>query len=270
MLSSCLRPSYVTLPQIYEFSVEVAGLNGENMTQTNSSKVNWVIRLLGAAAFTGAVSTITLVAALASSNANDKAVRTQQAYQATQLSQQQTQIYLANAQNQLLSLQLTLAVEQSHIEAQLLTQFPAGNAGPSSTAIAAIVQATQIEATRQAVVAQQQSIAATQTAFALELTPANPTAKLLRTQLFDSCHSAAWIELSGFSPNSAITVKSDAYDINCDTGIWRTSTWTQAFGQPTSPYGQLIIAYDLGRGDYRYTFTDQVGHTANLSFSIRP
>lgn len=133
------------------------------MKQGNLQK-NWLIRILGASALTGLVAIIALILQIVSSHDDDIASKTQQAYQAIQIAQQQTQIALAGEQNQLQSQQLTLVAQQSNIESQLLTPVPSGISESSLTAVMAMIQSTQIEATSQAIATRQKAIEATQTA----------------------------------------------------------------------------------------------------------
>lgn len=98
---------------------------------------------------------------------NNKDTKKQLENQAVELAYQETQIALANQQNQLQAQQLTLVAQQG----QLLTPLPSDKSNFSLTATAYFVQATQIEATSQAIAIRQKDIEATQTAFAIQATP---------------------------------------------------------------------------------------------------
>lgn len=98
----------------------------------------------------------------------------------------------------------------------------------------------------------------------------SPSVRLASVEWYDSCRGAIWMELTGFAPNSQITVYSDFYNQNCDTGEWYSSTWEQVHHDPTDGNGSLIIAYRIGKGEHSYTFTDRYGYQQTLSFNIGP
>ena len=140
------------------------------MTQKNSS-TNWFIRIIGASAFASIIALIALVSQLTSSRSDEATSKTQEAYQAIQIAQQQTQIALAGEQNKLQSQQLTLVAQQINMEGQLLTPAASENSNFSLTTTAFFFQATQIEATSQAIATRQRDIETTQTALAVQPTP---------------------------------------------------------------------------------------------------
>ncbi|GAB4578824.1 MAG: hypothetical protein Fur0022_15610 [Anaerolineales bacterium] len=82
------------------------------------------------------------------------------------ISQQKTQIALNEEQNRLISEQGTLEAKQANIEDQLDTPLPPDNVDSAVTATALAFEASQIEATQQAIVAQQKQLEMTQTAVA--------------------------------------------------------------------------------------------------------
>ncbi len=98
---------------------------------------------------------------------NNRDTKRQLDNQAIQLAYQETQIALANQQYQLQAQQLTLAAQQG----QLFTPISSDNGNFSITSTAYFAQATQIEATSQAIATKQKGIEATQTAVAIQSTP---------------------------------------------------------------------------------------------------
>jgi hypothetical protein len=95
------------------------------------------------------------------------------------------------------------------------------------------------------------------------------SARLSRVERYGSCHSGVWIELSGFSQNSLITVYSEFYNLSCETGQWYSATWTQTYSTRTDSLGNLVIAYQISVGNYKYTFTDESGRQQSLSFTVK-
>ena len=76
--------------------------------------------------------------------------------------------------------------------------------------------------------------------------------------------------LTGFAPNSEITILSQFYNQNCETGEWYHGTWTQVYGQQTDSDGNLVVSYQVAQGEHSYTFTDEAGNQEILSFTIHP
>jgi len=128
-------------------------------------------KFLGSAVVAGVIAIIGLALAVYTFYNNNQDTQQELYNQEFQISLQQTEIALANEQNQLLSHQLTLVPQQSNIEEQLLTPIPSGNEDFSLTATAFFIQATQIEATSQAIATRQKGIEATQTAITKYQTP---------------------------------------------------------------------------------------------------
>jgi len=98
-----------------------------------------------------------------------------------------------------------------------------------------------------------------------------PKAILTRNSLRSTCKWDVQIYLSGFAPNSNITVSSKYTEVECRTGKTISSSWTVVYSKKTDQYGNLTTAYlHQGTGSYRYTFTDVEGNQTVLSFSTEP
>jgi len=154
------------------------------MTQENQeNSSNWLIKLLGSAVLAGTVAIAALIFQIISSRNNDNASETQQANQAIQIAQQQTQIALADKQNQVQYQQLTLAAQKAIIEGQILTPSSIDNGNFSLTATAFSFQATQIESTSQAIAEMQTSVSLPQPPKFATSIPPLPTYTLYPTQI---------------------------------------------------------------------------------------
>jgi len=138
---------------------------------SNTGSTSGFSKFLGSAILAGIVAIAGLGWTVYAFYANNRDSQQELDNQVIQIAQQQTQIALAAEQNQLQAQQLTLVAEQSSIEGQLLTPMPSNNDNFLLTATAFSVQATQIEATSQAIVSRQKSIEATQTAIFVQSTP---------------------------------------------------------------------------------------------------
>jgi len=134
------------------------------MAQGNPSS-NWFVKILGSAALAGLVAIIALIFQVNSSRNNDRASETEQAYLAIQVAKQETLNALLVEQNQIQSEQITMEARKSTIEGQ--TPLSTNNPDFALTATAFIVQATQVESTRQAIATKQKGIESTQTAISL-------------------------------------------------------------------------------------------------------
>ena len=108
-----------------------------------------------------------LIAEIISTRKDNISSMTQEANQKIQIVQQQTQIALADSQNQLLSQQLTVAAKQGEI----YIPNSSNNTDFSLTATAIFIQANLFEATNQAIILKQKDIEATQTVVASQATP---------------------------------------------------------------------------------------------------
>jgi hypothetical protein len=97
------------------------------------------------------------------------------------------------------------------------------------------------------------------------------SARLLSNTLIERCKWDVRMSLSGFAPNSLITVSSNYSEVECTTGRRITSSWTQVYSTRTDQNGNLVIAYlHQGTGNYTYTFTDERGNRASVSFVTSP
>jgi hypothetical protein len=78
--------------------------------------------------------------------------------------------------------------------------------------------------------------------------------------------------LTGFAPNSRITVNSSFDEVECVTGkVVTGASWTEVYGTRTDANGRLMIAYQHeGTGDYLYVFTDEIGNQASLPLVTTP
>ncbi|MEZ4860033.1 MAG: NBR1-Ig-like domain-containing protein [Caldilineaceae bacterium] len=102
---------------------------------------------------------------------------------------------------------------------------------------------------------------------AVTVTPI-PSAALLSNTLVATCQWAIQMGLTGFTPNSQVTVSSTYSEVTCPNGEQITSSWSQIYHTLTDANGALVVAYlHQGTGSYTYTFTDQMGKSATLSFN---
>ena len=98
--------------------------------------------------------------------------------------------------------------------------------------------------------------------------PATPVALLLSNTLIETCKWAIQMGLSGFTPNSQVTIAATYSEVTCPIGEQRTGSWSQVYHIPTDANGALVVAYlHQGTGSYTYTFTDQARKSASLSFN---
>lgn len=101
--------------------------------------------------------------------------------------------------------------------------------------------------------------------------PLVPSATFLSDNLLQQCQWHVRISLTGFSPNSTITVMSNYSETECATGAGITSSWTQPYHIKTDRNGSLVFAIlHQGTGNYTYTFTDETGNQATISFTTTP
>lgn len=128
-------------------------------------------KFFGSAVLAGVIAILGLAWAVYTFDQNNRDTQRELDNQTIQISHQQTQIALADEQNQLQSQQLTLMAQKPKIDGQFLTPAPSDSGDFSLTATAFFIQATQIEATSKAVATRQKAIEVTQTAVALQATP---------------------------------------------------------------------------------------------------
>lgn len=101
--------------------------------------------------------------------------------------------------------------------------------------------------------------------------PPVPSAVLFTNTLIQQCQWNVRISLTGFSPNSVITVSSNYSEIECATGNNIASSWTQPYHIKTDSSGNLLVAIlHQGTGSYNYSFADETGKQAALSFTTTP
>lgn len=87
-------------------------------------------------------------------------------------------------------------------------------------------------------------------------------------QQVDSCRWDVFFNLSGFAPNSIITVSNDYEQTTCE-GNYVDSAWTQSAG-PTDANGNLRVGYihgGPGPQSHNFTFTDEQGNSVSVSFT---
>jgi hypothetical protein len=97
-----------------------------------------------------------------------------------------------------------------------------------------------------------------------------PSAVLLSNALVETCKWAIQMGLTGFSPNSLITISSAYNEVTCPMGEQHNASWSQVYQSPTDGKGALVVAYlHQGTGSYTYTFTDPMGKSATLSFNTK-
>ena len=104
-------------------------------------------------------------------------------------------------------------------------------------------------------------------------TPAfSPEAKLIRISPAGKCRWTVYMALTGFAPNSSITVNSDYDEVVCATGeVVTGASWKAVYGARTNDKGRLVVDYlHEATGDYHYVFTDELGNQASLPFTTEP
>jgi hypothetical protein len=104
-------------------------------------------------------------------------------------------------------------------------------------------------------------------------TPAySPEAKLIRISPAGKCRWTVYMALTGFAPNSSITVNSNYDEVVCATGeVVTGASWKAVYGARTNDKGRLVVDYlHEATGDYRYVFTDELGNQASLPFTTEP
>jgi len=96
-----------------------------------------------------------------------------------------------------------------------------------------------------------------------------PKAKLENVKYNSSgCGSAIWMQLSGFKPNSTITVTSSGSDLNCQTKNWQNVNWTAPWGK-TDGNGSAIISYAVSsQAHYSWKFVDEAGNETVLNINL--
>jgi serine/threonine protein kinase len=105
----------------------------------------------------------------------------------------------------------------------------------------------------------------------ISLAPIEPAASLLSNNLIRPCEWDVRVNLAGFKPNSVITVSSNYSEIVCSDGSKVTSSWTVDYPQKTDTRGNLVTSYlHRGTGDYNYSYVDEKGNSASLSFTTDP
>ena len=98
-----------------------------------------------------------------------------------------------------------------------------------------------------------------------------PTAEYTGSRLRETCQWFVFIRISGFTPNSTITVNSQYNEKVCATGETIEGDWTLEFFEPTDANGELYLAFlHQGTGEYTYTFTDAAGKSAQVHFTTTP
>lgn len=99
----------------------------------------------------------------------------------------------------------------------------------------------------------------------------SPSVALLSHTLIDTCKWNVQMRLSGFTPNSKVTVSSRYSEIECRSGNHVNASWVQVYHTATDAHGYLTVTYlHQGTGSYNYVFTDERGISAFLSFATKP
>jgi hypothetical protein len=73
--------------------------------------------------------------------------------------------------------------------------------------------------------------------------------------------------LTGFTPNSSITVHSSYSETVCADGQHVSSSWTGNAGTTDNNGSTVFGVIHQGTGNYNYTFSDQAGHSSSSSFN---
>ncbi len=147
---------------------------------------------------------------------------------------------------------------------------PVTSPAPTVTSeVVALVQPTAVVVER---VVTATSVPATPAPPTRQPTALSPAARLAQYASSGKCRWDATISLSGFAPDSRIMVTSDFSEIECASGtLYANVHWKEPYGARTDAVGRLIISYlHEGQGDYLYTFTDDQGNQASLSFTTLP
>jgi hypothetical protein len=100
----------------------------------------------------------------------------------------------------------------------------------------------------------------------------SPEAKLIRISPAGKCRWTIYMALTGFAPNSSITVNSKYDEVVCATGeVVTGASWKAVYGARTDANGRLVIDYlHEATGAYHYVFTDELGNQASLPFTTEP
>jgi uncharacterized delta-60 repeat protein len=97
-----------------------------------------------------------------------------------------------------------------------------------------------------------------------------PTAFTKSVDRVGECRWNVYIQLSGFNPNSQITVHSSGRLYSCVTGVGQDYQWTAPYGSNTDSGGSLQVGYVHGDyGTYNYTFSDSSGRSASVTVSYQ-
>jgi|GEM_PF-3660285 len=94
-----------------------------------------------------------------------------------------------------------------------------------------------------------------------------PQAMIHDLERTGNCGFNVAINLSGFAPNSALTVSSQYSETSCNSGDFTNNSWSYSPGS-TDNNGTFSLNYlQSSEGDYHYTFTDASGNQAVLVFT---
>ncbi len=101
------------------------------------------------------------------------------------------------------------------------------------------------------------------------ITGYNPSVSAPSISLSGDCRWDLWFALNGFAPNSQITVSSNYSATNC-IGQQSNSSWSGAAGTTdgNGEYYYGVVHQDTGT--YTYTFSDQQGNRAVVTFTTTP
>jgi len=84
------------------------------------------------------------------------------------------------------------------------------------------------------------------------------------------CQWNVSFQLSGFSPNSQITISSQGRRYSCATEKGEDYAWDNDTRRSTDSTGSVRVGYTHNDyGTYTYTFTDSDGHTASATVSYK-
>ena len=79
----------------------------------------------------------------------------------------------------------------------------------------------------------------------------SPAAKLSRQAPDGECRRVIYMYLTGFAPDSAVTVDGSYDELVCGTGALRAGHWTKVYPDKTDATGRLMVSYDYdGTGSY--------------------
>ncbi|MBZ0321315.1 MAG: SH3 domain-containing protein [Anaerolineae bacterium] len=97
--------------------------------------------------------------------------------------------------------------------------------------------------------------------------PVNPSVSGPNINPSGTCRWDVFLFLTGFAPNSAITVTSSYSELVCSSGQQVSSSWSAYMGTTDSSGNFTFGIVHQGTGSYTYTFRDAQGNSRSSSFN---